>query len=227
MLTPPRHHPTLKVSGFVMSQENSVMSSASLKLGGRVFLFGGLVVFGTWLSGWGAIVAAPADSDEASELEVVIKREALKLTDPRTYNASMHLDAVKTVDLTAPADGYIRAVTAKPGQKIKAQSEAVRLDDPRAALVLKRARANHQAAQIEKKLAQAKSDADLVALAEARLDAAQADLDLAQAESEMLVVRGPFNGEVQRVSVVEGQFVRAGEKLATLIDPSRLTVEVP
>jgi multidrug efflux system membrane fusion protein len=184
-------------------------------------------MFGIWLSGLDAIVLALADNDEASELEVVIKREALKLTDPRTYNASMHLDAVKTVDLTAPVDGFVRAVSAKPGQKIKAQSEAVRLDETRAALILKRARANHQAAQIEKKLAQAKSDADLTALAEARLDAAQADLELAQAESEMLVVRGPFNGEVQRVYVVEGQFVRAGEKLATLIDPSRLTVEVP
>jgi multidrug efflux pump subunit AcrA (membrane-fusion protein) len=210
-----------------MSQENSVMSSASLKLGGRVCLVGGLVMFGIWLSGLDAIVLALPDNDEASELEVVIKREALKLTDPRTYNASMHLDAVKTVDLTAPVDGYVRAVTAKPGQKIKAQSEAVRLDDTRAALIQKRARANHQAAQIEKKLAQAKGDADLSALAEARLDAAQADLELAKAESEMLVVRGPFNGEVQRVYVVEGQFVRAGEKLATLIDPSRLTVEVP
>ena len=41
------------------------------------------------------------------------------------------------------------------------------------------------------------------------------------------MIRGPFNGEIQRVDVVEGQFVRAGEKLATLIDPSRLVVEVP
>jgi multidrug efflux pump subunit AcrA (membrane-fusion protein) len=210
-----------------MSQENREMSSASLKLGGRVCLFGGLALLVVWLTGLDAIVAALADSDETSEVEVVIKREALKLTDPRTYSASMHLDAVKTVDLTAPVDGYVRSVTARPGQKIKAQSEAVRLDDSRAALVLKRARANQQAAQIEKKLAQMKNDADLTALAEARLEAAQADLDLAQAESEMLVVRGPFNGEIQRVHAVEGQFVRAGEKLATLIDPSRLTVEIP
>jgi multidrug efflux system membrane fusion protein len=210
-----------------MSLENGVMSSASGKLAGRVCFFGGLLLLGVGLSGWDAIVLALADNDEPGELEVVIKREALKLTDPRTYSAAMHLEAVKTVDLTAPVDGYIRSVAAKSGQKIKAQSEAVRLDDTRAALVLKRARANHQAAQIEKKLAQAKNDADLTALAEARLEAAQADLDLAQAESEMLVVRGPFNGEFQRVYVVEGQFVRAGEKLATLIDPSKLQVEVP
>jgi multidrug efflux pump subunit AcrA (membrane-fusion protein) len=139
----------------------------------------------------------------------------------------MHLEATKAVELTAPVDGYVRTVSAKSGQKLKAQGEAVRLDDARAALVLRRARANVQAAQLEKKLAQAKNDADLTALADARLDAAQADFDLAQFESDQLVVRGPFNGEFQRVHVVEGQFVRAGERLATFIDSSRLQVEVP
>lgn len=161
------------------------------------------------------------------ELEVVIKREALKLTDPRTYKASLHLEAVRTIDLTAPADGWLRTVSAKAGHKIKEQGEALRLDDSRALLVLKRARANVQAAQVEKKLADGKGDADLVALAEAHLEAAQADLELAQLEADRLVVRGPFNGEVLRVYAVEGQFVRAGEKLATVADASRLQVEVP
>ncbi len=164
---------------------------------------------------------------DPGEIEVVIKREALKLTDPRSYRVSMHLHALRTVDLTAPVDGYVRAVVAKPGQKLKVQGEVIRLDDSRAAIVLKRAKANLLAFQIEKKLAQAKNDADLTALADARLEAAQADLDLAQFESEKLVIRGPFNGEILRIDVVEGQFVRAGEKLATLIDPSRLVVEVP
>jgi multidrug efflux system membrane fusion protein len=164
---------------------------------------------------------------DAPELEVVLKREALKLTDPRTYRVSMHLDAVRTLDLTAPMDGYIRSIAAKPGQRIKAQSEVLRLDDTKAALLLKRAKANLHAAQIEKKLAQTRNDADQVALAEARFEAAQADADVAQFDAEQLIIRGPFNGELQRVDVVEGQFVRAGEKLATLIDPSRLQVEIP
>src|SRR4029077_21168662 len=156
--------------------------------------------------------ASQEDEKESAEQEVVIKREVLKLTDPRTYRVSMHLEAVRSLDLTAPVDGFVRTVTAKPGQKLKTQGEAVRLADARAVLVVKRARANLQAAQVEKKLAQAKNDADLAALAEARLEAAQADLDLAQFEAEQLVVRGPFNGEIQRVYVVEGQFIKAGEK---------------
>ncbi|MBI3865899.1 MAG: HlyD family efflux transporter periplasmic adaptor subunit [Planctomycetia bacterium] len=158
---------------------------------------------------------------------MVIKREAARLTDPRTYHASMSLEAVKTIEFTAPADGYVRTVSARPGLKLKTQGEAFRMDDTRAALVVKRARAGVQAAQIEKKLAQAKNDADLTALAEARLEGAQAEADLAQYEAEQLVIRGPFGGEIQRVNVVEGQFVRAGEKLGLLIDPSKLWVEVP
>jgi multidrug efflux pump subunit AcrA (membrane-fusion protein) len=183
----------------------------------------------------GLLVGLPAigagfqedDKKDPAEQEVVIKREVLKLTDPRSYKASMHLEAVRTLDLTAPVDGYLRTVSAKPGQKLKTQGEVARLDDARAVLFVKRARANVQAAQIERKLAQAKNDADLTALAEARLEAAQADLELAQLEAEQLVVRGSFNGEILRVYAVERQFVRAGDKLATLIDSSRLQVEVP
>src|SRR5207237_528460 len=39
--------------------------------------------------------------------------------------------------------------------------------------------------------------------------------------------RAPFNGEILRVNVVEGQFVRAGEKLGSMIDPAKLWVEIP
>lgn len=197
------------------------------RLTGRLWTAIGLLLAGLSLALARAGMLDGDDEAAKGELEVVIKREALKLTDPRTYKASLHLEAVRTIDLTAPVDGWVRTVSAKAGQKAKGQGEAVRLDDTRALLVLKRARANVQAAQVEKKLADAKSDADLAALADARLDAAQADLELAQLEADRLVVRSPFNGDVLRVYVVEGQFVRAGEKLATVADASRLQVEVP
>lgn len=177
--------------------------------------------------------AAQRDDDSASkksnsnEQEVVIKREALKLTDPKVYRVSMHLQAARTLALTAPVDGWIRSVAAKPQQKVVQQGEVIRLDDRRAELVLKRARSGLQAAQLEKKIAQTKADADQVALAEARLEGAQVDVDLAQMDLERFVIRAPFNGEIERVATVEGQFVRAGERLATLIDSSKLIVEIP
>jgi multidrug efflux pump subunit AcrA (membrane-fusion protein) len=168
-----------------------------------------------------------AFQSESGEQEVVIKRESLRLTDPKIYRVSLHLEAARSLVLTAPEDGVVRTVTARPRQKLKQQSEAIRFDDRRAALVLRRAKANLQAAQLEKKIAQGKGDADQVALAEARIESAQAGADLAQLDADRLIVRAPFNGEIERVFVAEGQFVRAGERLATLIDPSKLTVEVP
>src|SRR4029079_17523715 len=127
--------------------------------------------------------------------EVVIKREALKLTDPKVYRVSMHLQAARTLPLTAPVDGWVRTVNTKPQQKVVPQAEVVRLDDRRSELLLKRAKAGLQAAQLEKKLAQGKGDADLVALSEARLEGAQADVDIAQMDLDRLVIRAPFQGE--------------------------------
>jgi multidrug efflux pump subunit AcrA (membrane-fusion protein) len=197
------------------------------KFGARRRIPGRFLLLASALLAAPVVVLAIQDDESSAEVEVVIKREAIKLTDPRAYHVSLHLEAVKSIEFTAPADGALRTVTAKPGLKLKHQGEAFRLDDTRAAMVLKRARAGVQAAQIDKRLAQAKSDADLTALAEARLEAAQADADLAQFDADRLIIRCPFDGEIQRVVVSEGQFVRAGDKLGALIDPARLRVEVP
>lgn len=162
-----------------------------------------------------------------NELEVTVKREALRVVDQREYKASLHLSAIRSVDLVANTEGIVRAVLVKPGQKVKPQTEAARMDDARAALLLKRAKANLQAVTLERKSAQSKNDADVAAIAEARIEAAQAELELAQQRIDQLVVRAPFAGEIVSVHVAEGQYVRAGERLATVIDPSQLQVEVP
>jgi membrane fusion protein (multidrug efflux system) len=182
----------------------------------------------------GAVIAFQSDSDPPAqspnaggEQEVVIKREALKLTDPKTYQVSLSLKPGRLLVLTAPIDGYVRTVSAKSPQKINQQAEAFRLDDRRSELILKRAKGALEAAKIERKIAQSKGDPDQLALAEARLESAQADVDLAELELDRLIIRAPFTGEIDRVQVVEGQFVRAGAPLATLSDSSRLVVEVP
>lgn len=209
------------------------MISHRLRTAGRPIALGGLVAAAAlglgcpaWSLAFQGNATAGRKSDTADQ-EVVIKREAVKLTDPKTYKASMHLQPMRSVSLIAPVDGYVRAVSIKPQQKLGQQAEAFRFDNRQGELLLKKARAQLQAAHLEKKIAQAKGDADQVALADARLEAAQADVDLAQMEVERLIVRAPFAGEVERVFAAEGQFVRAGERLATFIDASRLVVEVP
>jgi membrane fusion protein (multidrug efflux system) len=164
---------------------------------------------------------------ESPTQEVVIKREAISIVPPDAYKVSLQLLPAKMLDLTAPHDGVIRSVSALPGQKVAREFDPVRLDDSRANLILRRAKANLQAATVERKLAQSKNDADALAIADARLEAAQADLELAQHDANRTIVRTPFAGQVLRVHVVEGQFVRAGNRLLTLADTSRLQLEIP
>lgn len=191
-----------------------------------------LGLLAAWMWMLPALRAAPQDDAaagraQAGEQEVVIKREALRLTDPKTYRTAMHLQSARSLVLTAPVDGYVRTLSVRPQQKMIQQAEILRMDDRRTELTLKRARALVQAALLDKKIAQSKGDVDQTALAEARLEAAQAEAELAQWDSDRLVLRAPFAGEIERVPVIEGQFVRAGEALATLIDPAKLIVEVP
>ncbi|MFM8582285.1 MAG: efflux RND transporter periplasmic adaptor subunit, partial [Planctomycetaceae bacterium] len=76
-------------------------------------------------------------------------------------------------------------------------------------------------------IALGRGDGPALTLAEARLEAAQAELDLATFDADQLIVRAPFAGDLDRLFVVEGEFVRAGQKLARLSDASQLVAEVP
>lgn len=159
--------------------------------------------------------------------EVTIKREAISIQDPKGYQVPVRTTPAKLLEIVAPADGIIRQVMVKAGSKVMSQSEACRLDDEAAKLVVDRAKANLAAAKIEVKMALAKKEADLEELAGARVTAAEADLKLAEMQLEKASVKIPFAGELQRVEVIPGQFVRAGERLMTLADNSSMLIEVP
>lgn len=166
------------------------------------------------------LVAYQEETPKTPEQEVQIQREALQISSPQAYRAHLHLDPAKSLVLTAPVDGVIRIVNLKLGQKTAKEAEAFRLDDSRAALLLKAAKARFLVAQLASKKDPGESSA-------AALEAAQAELDLAQLDLDRLVIHAPFVGEVHKVNVLEGQFVRAGEPLGIIADVSKLQVEVP
>ena len=171
--------------------------------------------------------ASPAAAAGAGQEEIVIKREAIQLADPRAYKVALSLVPIRTFDFTAPIDGYVKSVSGKPAEKLKKESNIVQMDNQAAATIVKRAKANVLAARLEKKIADGKGDMDQVALAAARLEAAEADLELAQLQERQLSIRAPFEGELIRIKVQEGQYVHAGEVLGTLIDTTKLQVELP
>lgn len=157
--------------------------------------------------------------------QVVVKRESIRILPAQDYRVSLVLEPDTLVTLAAPQDGLVRQVPARPGQKVVAQAELLRFDNTAARLVHQRATALHKAASLEQKLAS--KDETQAELAKARVEAAKAELDLAQFHLDQTSVRAPAAGEVLRVLVSEGQFVRAGDPLLQFGDLSRMTVEVP
>lgn len=195
-------------------------------------IFGPLTSFD---SAWGQAPAAPASTDGAGKPtpaaanvgdQIVVKREVVRLLDTQKYRLSLTVDALQRVEIPAPFDGTIRQVAVKPNQKLAVQVETMRFESTIQRLQLDKAKSFLRAMTLEQKLA-AKTSEEAAAIAQAKMDAAKADVDLAQYYLDLSSIRAPFACEVQRIHVVEGQFVRAGEPLIILGDPTKLVVEVP
>lgn len=169
-----------------------------------------------------AAAQQPADTDSAEQ--VVIERMALDVRSPETYRVSLQLEPVQSIRLVARVDGVIDSVAVKPGEQVSAQEEVVRFQAGVRQTELERAQAAFQLARLEQEAAAEGPGSELAA---ARLDLAKLDLQIAEQRLEHLVVRAPFDGTISRVHVTEGQFVRAGEPLATLADLNKLAVSIP
>ncbi|HEY4259422.1 MAG TPA: HlyD family efflux transporter periplasmic adaptor subunit [Schlesneria sp.] len=158
--------------------------------------------------------------------QVIVKREATNVEPPHKYKVTLSLEPIRSVTLTAPFDGIVRQMDGKPNSKVQAQTDIVRLDNTIAKLKVVRAEAALKIALAEQKKNATEDDLGK-ALAQSKVDLAKADVDIAKYLLEQGSVRAPFAGEVQRLLVTEGQFVKAGDPLAIVVDNSKLRVEVP
>jgi multidrug efflux pump subunit AcrA (membrane-fusion protein) len=158
--------------------------------------------------------------------QVIVKREASRVIDPHKYRISLAVEPRSTVILTAPFDGVVKQAQGKMNGKLQPQAEIVRLDTTVPKLIVARSEAAFKVAMNEQKLA-ADKDETQKALAQAKLDVAKAEVDLAKHSLDSCSVRAPFAGELQRLLVVEGQFVKAGDPVAIVVDVSSLKVEIP
>lgn len=159
----------------------------------------------------------------AEPVQVVIEREPLSLRAPETYKVPLHLDPIKSVEVAARLDGIVESVT-DGGGAVQGRAEVLRLDAQERKLELERAKVALEAAQIAQEDA-GQGGAKVRATLNAKV--AQLDVEIAQHRLDQAIVRAPFDGAVQRVHVVQGEFVRAGQPLATVVDTKQLKVEVP
>ncbi len=158
--------------------------------------------------------------------QVIVKKEAGQVIDPRKYRVSLAVEPVQSITLTAPFDGIVKQAQGKLNGKLQPQAEIVRLDTTVPKLNVQRAEAVFKVATNEQKLV-ADKDETQKALAQAKLDVAKAEVELAKHYLDSCSIRAPFAGELQRLLVVEGQFVKAGDPVAIVVDVSKLKVEIP
>jgi multidrug efflux pump subunit AcrA (membrane-fusion protein) len=162
-------------------------------------------------------LAQPAGPVDDEALQVVIERTPFSIRPAASYDIPLKLQPAREIDVVALVEGVVLPIRVKTGERVAAQTELLRLDGRLPQLELDRAAAALQAAQQE----QEKGGAP------ARVDVARKEVDIAQARLDQTMVRMPWEGVVYRVHVAEGQFVRAGDPLVTIADPSRVYVDVP
>jgi biotin carboxyl carrier protein len=175
--------------------------------------------------GQGTPAKGPLPNANAGD-QVLVKREPARLIDPEKYRTHLSLEPYQSITMAAPFDGVVRQVAQKANSQVKSQQELLRLDNTVQKLHLVRAQAAFKVATTEQKLAD-KKDETQAALAQAKVDLAKAELDIAQNSVDSATLRAPIIGEVMRVLVAEGQYVRAGDPLIVIGDTAKLKVEIP
>ena len=156
--------------------------------------------------------------------QITIKREACRIIEPQKYRVPLALESSRSVTLVAPYDGIVKQVAEKPNSKIQLQGGVVRLDNATQKLNLQKAEALVKSATVEQKMAEGELAKDLAKL---KLEVAEIDAKLAKNLLDQTSITMPFAGEVQRILVVEGQFVRAGDPIAIVVDNKSMKLEIP
>ena len=145
---------------------------------------------------------------------------ALALLLPMTYHVTgpARLEGVVQRALTAPTDGYLQKVHARPGDHVKAGQVLAELAEQDMRVEqrgLEAELAQHENALVS---AQARSDRTEFIVSQGRAEAVRAKLDLLQQQLERSQLRAPFDGIVIKGDLSQsiGAPVERGAELITL-----------
>ena len=172
---------------------------------------------------FGQPAATAAAPNAAEGKPAMIERAPIILRDSSRFQIPLKLEAAKSVHVAARVDGVVATVLCKLGDRVQAQGEVARLESQERQIELAKAQAGLRAAQAERSA----NSGGAAAVAEARLEEAKAAVELAALRLEYCKLQTPLTGVVTKVHVTEGQFVKAGDPIVTVVDPSKLRVEVP
>lgn len=170
--------------------------------------------------------AAPSDTTPPVPASLTTVRAG---TVPQSIEAVGTLEAVRQVTLAPEVAGRVIALGFQAGETARAGQPIVRLYDApeRADLAAAVARVGLAKSQYQRSLALAPSGAEPVqTLQQRKAELAQAEAARQQIEARIAqkTVRAPFAGVIGLRKVNLGQYVNAGDALATITDLDRLYV---
>ena len=147
----------------------------------------------------------------------------------RTISVNGRTAPARTVELNAETDGRVVATGVERGDRVSAGGVIVRLDErgrnarlAEAQAIVKQ-REVEFAARDQLKSESYVSEAQLQEAA-ALLESAKAELRRAELDIDYMRVRAPFDGALQERQVEIGDFVSAGDPVATVVDDRTLIV---
>jgi multidrug efflux system membrane fusion protein len=208
------------------------------KLASRPWLIAGLaaLMVVAWLASGTLQPATPeqeasagrASQPQAERLRVQVHTQSAEPV-TRLIRVYGRTAPARTVEIKSETDGRVVAIDAERAEPLAAGAAILRLDlrDRQARLEQARASvAQHQVAyegQMELKAQGYVSDTQ-IAETLAKLESARAELVRAELDLLHMVIRAPFRGVIQERNVEQGDFVRAGDPVATFVDNTRLIV---
>ena len=147
----------------------------------------------------------------------------------RTISVNGKTAPARVVELSAETDGRVEFVGAERGSNVARGEVIVRLDERDRSARLAQAKATVKQREVEyegRLKLQSESYVSEAQLQEAiaQLEAAKAELRRAELDLEYMVVRAPFDGALQSRIVEIGDFVKAGDPIATFVDNRKIIV---
>lgn len=139
---------------------------------------------------------------------------------PTTYRVVAQARAEGAVQrvIAAPADGFVRSVSVRPGEAVRADDVLVQLEDQD--LKLEREKWQSELAQLDKqhREAMSKDDAAQIIVAASKLEQARTQLALAQVQLARSSLKAPFDGVLISGDLSQsiGMPVKRGQELMTV-----------
>ena len=173
-------------------------------------------------------VAATVDDAPAPRASVRIRNQVAEEV-VRTVSVNGRTAPARTVELNAETDGRVTGIGVDRGDRVDAGGLVVRLDERDRRARLSQAEATVKQREVEYEGQQRLKSESYVSDAQlqegaALLEAAKAELKRAELDISYMELAAPFDGALQERHVEIGDYVKAGDPVATIVDDRTLIV---